>query len=116
MDELSELENAGWASLCDGTGADFYGSIMTDDGRMVLADGSVMSRDHVMASLGSSPTWASYSIEHPIMIPIGDDAAALVYTGTGKRDNQTFRGIMTSTYVRRGDGWKLALYQQTGTV
>ena len=47
MDELIELERAGWTSLCDGTGDDFYGRTMTSDGVMVPANGSVMTRDDV---------------------------------------------------------------------
>ena len=48
-------------------------------------------------------------------VPVGDDAAALVYVGTGHRDadNPPFVGVMTSVYVRRDGDWKLALYQQT---
>ena len=59
MDELLELEHAGWASLCNGTGAEFYGGLMTDDGVMVLADGTVMTRSDVVEALGKSPPWAN---------------------------------------------------------
>ena len=33
-DELLEIEREGWDSLCDGTGADFYGRVMTDEHRV----------------------------------------------------------------------------------
>ncbi len=39
IDELLTLERRGWDSLCDGTGGEFYGGPMTDDGVMVLAHG-----------------------------------------------------------------------------
>ena len=42
--ELLDLEHAGWRSLCDGTGDRFYGSLMTDDAVMVLANGMVLDR------------------------------------------------------------------------
>jgi hypothetical protein len=48
MDDLLELEHAGWASLCDGTGSEFYGDVLSESGIMVLADGSVMTRDDVV--------------------------------------------------------------------
>jgi hypothetical protein len=68
MDELLELERAGWSSLCDGT----------------------------------------------MVVPVDGDAKALVYAGTGNRDDgPPFVGVMTSVYVRRNGDWKLALYQQT---
>ena len=115
MDELIELEQAGWASLCDGTGDDFYGATMTEDGVMVLADGSVMSRTDVVAALGQAPPWASYEMDEIRVVPIGEDSAALVYVGTGHRDGDapSFVGVMTSVYVRRDGRWKLAIYQQT---
>ncbi|WP_393916544.1 hypothetical protein [Halostreptopolyspora alba] len=41
QEEPLELEHRGWRPLCDGTGADFYGSLMTEDGVMVLAHGAL---------------------------------------------------------------------------
>ncbi len=115
MDELIELEHAGWASLCNGTGDSFYGDLMTDDGLMVMANGAVMTRKEVVDALAESPPWASYEIDDVQIVPVGDDAAALVYVGTGHRDadDPPFVGVMTSVYVRRDGDWKLALYQQT---
>jgi hypothetical protein len=114
LTELLKLENAGWSALCEGTGSAFYGDIMTPDGVMVIADGSVMSRDEVVLALGSSPPWQSYEIDVPRLVAIGDDARALIYRGTGRRaDHPPFVAMMTSVYVRAGDAWKLALFQQT---
>jgi hypothetical protein len=111
---LLEIEHAGWQSLCNGTAAAFYGDVMTDDGVMVLANGQVMDRDQIVDALGSSPSWSSYEIAAPRTVVIGRDSRALVYTGTGHRQGaDDFVGIMTSVYVREGDTWKLALYQQT---
>lgn len=114
QDELLELERAGWESLCQSTGDEFYGNAMTDDALMVLANGMVMDRDMVVKSLADAPAWAGYEIEDPRLITVSDDAHALVYTGTGRRDGgDDFVGIMTSVYVRRGGVWRLAFYQQT---
>lgn len=114
---LLDLEHRGWDSLCDGTGSAFYGDLMTDDGLMVLADGSVMDRDAVVASLEHAPTWQSYDIDDPRVVDAGDGTAAVVYVGTGYRDGDqpAFVGVMSSVYVRRNGSWRLALYQQTPT-
>jgi hypothetical protein len=114
-EELLELEHAGWKSLCDGSGDAFYGGVMTDDAVMVLANGMVMDRDTVTSALGESPPWARYEIEDVRLIEISEDTAALVYTGTGWRDesDEPFVGAMSSVYHRTGNGWKLALYQQS---
>lgn len=114
LDELLALEHAGWRSLCDSTGGAFYGSTMTADGAMVLVDGSVLDRDAVAASLSEAPPWASYEIVEPRVLPLGDDAASLLYTGRASREQgEAFAARMASTYVRTADGWRLALYQQT---
>jgi hypothetical protein len=113
-DELLALERAGWESLCDGTGDEFYGNTMTDDALMVLANGMVMDRATVVESLADAPAWAGYEIGDPHLITVCDEAYALVYTGTGRRaGDDDFVGIMTSIYVRRDGAWKLAFYQQT---
>ena len=115
---LLDLERRGWDSLCDSTGAEFYGDLMTDDGLMVLANGSVMDRDAVVASLEHAPPWQSYDIDDVRARPTpAIDTAAIVYVGTGYRDGDqpAFVGIMSSVYVRQDGRWRLALYQQTPT-
>jgi hypothetical protein len=113
--ELLELERAGWASLCGRAGADFYGSIMTSDALMVLADGQVMTREDVVAALGSAPPWAAFDLRDPRVVQAGDGTAALVYVGSATREQggEPFVAAMSSVYVRAGDSWRLALYQQT---
>jgi len=114
MEELVDLERRGWDSLCEGRGADFYGEVMTTDGCMVLAGGTVLERDEVVDSLRGSPAWDGYDITDTRVRRVGEDAATLVYTGTGYRAGRAaFQGVMTSVYVRLAGTWRLALYQQT---
>ena len=113
--ELLRLEQAGWTSLRDGTGSDFFGAIMTPDAVMVLADGSVRDRAGVVAALRDSPAWAAFEIDDERVVPMGPDAAALVYTGRAFRaaGGPAFTATMTSVYVRVHGSWRLAVYQQT---
>ncbi|WP_340558859.1 nuclear transport factor 2 family protein [Streptomyces sp. GSL17-111] len=113
--ELLELEHRGWQSLCDSTGGDFYGRLMTEDGVMVLAHGHVLSRQDVVASLSDAPPWRTYEISGERLVPLSEDSAALVYRGRAYREGAepAFTALMSSVYVRRGTGWALALYQQT---
>ena len=115
--ELLDLEHRGWSSLCDGTGADFYGSVMTEDGVMVLANGAVLDRPTVVASLNDAPAWDTYGITDERLVRLGDDDAILVYTGRASRggDEPEFVALMSSVYTRRDGDWRLALYQQTPT-
>jgi hypothetical protein len=110
---LLEIEHRGWRSLCEGTGDEFFGATMTSDAHMVLADGSVMTRDDVVTSLRDSSAWDSYEIDDPLAVPIDDHAVLLIYTGTGHRSDMDFTGVMSSLYVRRNGSWALAHYQQT---
>ncbi|WP_336921021.1 nuclear transport factor 2 family protein [Aquipuribacter sp. SD81] len=112
-EELLGLERQGWDSLCRGTGDAFYGGLMTDDALMVLADGTVLDREAVVASLADAPPWDDYDIADVRTVRPTGDVATLVYTGTGRRGDTTFIAVMSSTYVRRDGRWRLALYQQT---
>lgn len=112
--ELESLERQGWDSLCDGTGHEFYGRTMTEDGVMVLANGMVMTREQVVAALRDAPTWAAYDLADVHIVQLGADAAALVYVGTAHRDDgSSITAAMTSSYVRTGEHWRLAVYTQT---
>jgi len=115
LQELLDLERAGWRSLCDSTGDRFYGELMTDDAVMVLANGAVMDRDAVAAALGQAPPWTSFDLSDPRVVTAGPDVAALVYIGTARRDDseEPFVGAMSSVYHRTADGWRLVLYQQS---
>ncbi|MCZ8380641.1 nuclear transport factor 2 family protein [Mycobacterium sp. CPCC 205372] len=115
LDLLLELERAGWDSLCNGTGSEFYAGVMLPDALMVLANGMVMDRDAVVAALSQSPPWRRYELGDVRLVRPADDTRILVYTATGYRDGDSppFVGAMSSVYTRTDAGWKLALYQQT---
>jgi hypothetical protein len=115
LDEVKALEDAGWRSLCSGTGGDFYGRVMTADGLMVLAHGQVLDRQAAVDSLNGAPPWRHYEIADERLIVLGEHQAALVYTGRAYREGPeaAFTALMSSTYVRREGAWRLALYQQT---
>jgi hypothetical protein len=77
LDALLELERAGWDSLCDASGSEFYGAVMLPGALMVLANGMVMDRDTVVSSLSESPPWRKYDIADVRLIDVDDDNAVL---------------------------------------
>ena len=114
LDRLMGLEHEGWDALCSGRGADFYGGLMTVDGLMVLANGLVLDRDQVVASLADAPAWDSYRISDPRLVDLGEGATALTYGAAAVREGQQpFVGVMTSIYRLLDEGPRLAFYQQT---
>lgn len=112
---LVQLEAQGWDSLCDGTGGQFYGELMTQDAVMVLANGMVMDRAAVIESLEHAPPWSGYEIGDERVIRTGPDSAILVYLGRASRDGDasSFVAIMSSAYRLQDGEWRLCLYQQT---
>lgn len=115
ISELIDIERQGWNSLCDSTGADFYGQLMTDDGVMVLANGAALDREQVIASLRDAPPWSRFELSEERVIAAGPESAVLHYLGRAFRqgDEDPFVARMSSLYVRRQGEWRLALYQQT---
>lgn len=115
-ESLLALEHEGWDALCEQRGGSFYGELMTDDGLMVLVNGYVLDRDAVVASLNDSPSWDSYEISEPRLVPLGEDAAVLVYRARAQRGSDApFEAIMSSIYRLVDGEARLALYQQTTT-
>ncbi|MGO1183746.1 MAG: nuclear transport factor 2 family protein [Micrococcaceae bacterium] len=114
LEHLTELEHRGWEALCASTGDAFYGSLMTDDSVMILVNGVVMDRKAVIASLGHAPAWDTFEIDDERLIPLGPEAAVLVYRAAAHRGQERpFEALMSSTYRRIDGTIRLAVYQQT---
>ena len=103
---LLELERAGWDSLCNQTGSEYYGELMLPNALMVLANGIAMDRDMVVSALSESPPWRTYDIGDVRLIEVDNGNAVLVYTGTAYReaDEPAFVGAMSSAYHRTDAG------------
>jgi hypothetical protein len=116
MEELLALEKQGWDALCNGTGSDFYGKLMTHDALMVMANGQVMTRQEVVEALRNAPPWEAFEFQDPRTVLVGSEGGAIVYRCTAHRPGAApFEGAMSSVYVRMQGEWRLALYQQTPT-
>lgn len=112
--ELEAVERAGWDALCTGDGARFDADLRTDDGVMVLAHGQAMGRAAVVESLPGGPAWDRYELTDLTVVPAGPDAATLVYRAAAHRTGAPpFTALMTSTYARLDDRWRLTVYTQT---
>lgn len=115
LTQLIALEHQGWDSLCRSVGGDFYGRLMTPEAVMILVNGMILDRGTISNTLNDSPPWTSYELAQEHLVPISDDAAALVYRASAARqaDEEPFVALMTSVY-RLVDGEpRLVLYQQT---
>ena len=73
----------------------------------------VMSNEDIAKS-AEKGRWKDISIEQKGLAPLSDTAAVITYECTAKRkDGQPYRALVSSGYVKRAGGWKLAFHQQT---
>lgn len=114
MDELLELETAGWQSLCESRGGSFYGPLMAEDGLFVLVNGAIMNRSEI-AGMDGLPGWDSFEITNCRLVSLGEEAAILTYRSSSTREDLPgpFEAIMSSVYRRVEGEIRLCLYQQT---
>ena len=116
VDELVDLEEQGWRALTTDPRAatEFYEGVLDDDVAMLLPGGLRMTdRAAIVASMGGAP-WASYRIEEPQVHALGEDVAVVTYGVVAQREGgPPYSALISSTYVHRAGGWRLALHQQT---
>lgn len=109
-DELIDIERRLWTE-----GVEAYQQHL-DDQCLVAFTGmaGVSSRDAVAASVKDGPRWKDLEIEVEGFLTPTPDVAILTYRASANRgEGEHYRALVSSGYVRRPDGWKLAFHQQT---
>ncbi|KAE8763675.1 nuclear transport factor 2 family protein [Georgenia thermotolerans] len=97
--------------LAHGDGAT-YRRILTEDA-LVVVPGMVLDVEACARAMDASPGWERVDFTDATLVPVGDGAAAVVYTFEGVRSGTTYRAVLASTYVLRDGVPRLALHQQT---
>jgi len=112
-DELIRVERRGWEALCSDEAPSYYQQHLTDDALMAFPFG-VMEREEALSAMAAAQPWSRFEIEHPRVVALGPDCGVVVYSVTAQREgNEPFSAIVSSTFVRHGDDWKLAFHQQS---
>lgn len=96
--------------------AAFYDATLTEDAVMVFpAPTGVLERAAVIESLGDADRWRSVAFSDERVVDVGDGVFQLVYRADAVRseDGAEYAALVTSVYVRRDDGWRLASHHQT---
>lgn len=113
-EELLELERDGWQAISEHRGAEFYSLRLAADALMVLPGDMVLDRQAALDSIDGPVTWDWFRIENDRIVSLGPDAVALSYRVTAQRPGDAaYLALITSTYVRQGGSWLMALHQQT---
>ena len=114
--ELADLEEQGWQALSStgATAAAFYQRVLDDTVIMLLPGGMLLyDRPTIIASMSARP-WSSYQLHDLRMLEPGPDTGIVAYEVTAEREGAPpYSALISSLYVRRAAGWKLAVHQQT---
>jgi hypothetical protein len=111
--ELTDLEHKGWQALSGDAGAEFYDAFLTDDAIMVVPVG-VMDRDACIAAFAAAAPWSRFELADMRVLPLGEEAATVVYRATAQREGHPeYTALMSTSYVRRDGEWLIAFHQQT---
>jgi hypothetical protein len=114
-DELTTLERQGWEALsADGEAARaFYDRVLDDQVRMLLPGGMVLDdRPGIVDSMSGRP-WSRHALEDMRVLQPTPDTGIVTYGVVAERDGQEYSALISTVYVRREQGWKLAFHQQT---
>ncbi|GAA3383779.1 nuclear transport factor 2 family protein [Cryptosporangium minutisporangium] len=115
-DEVTTLEEQGWRALASGPAAalEFYERVLDDAVLMLLPGGLALDdRDTILKSMSGQP-WASFELSDWRVVRPTPDTAVVAYRADAQRDGSApYSALISSVYVRRQDGWKLTVHQQT---
>jgi hypothetical protein len=105
----ADLERMFWVE-----GAAFYREWLAEECVMVFPGVGLMTRAQVIEGIDRSPRWAEVQFGDEHVIDVGPDSRILCYHATARRQGEPeYAALVSSVYVRRGDGWKLTFHQHT---
>jgi hypothetical protein len=109
-EDLLRLEYGFWQAAGHGG---FYREHFSDDGVCVFGFG-VLDKESTIAAIEQAEPWEEVELGDVRLIPLGADARALAYSARARRAaGDWYEARISSVYVRRPQGWVLALHQQT---
>jgi hypothetical protein len=108
--ELFELEKNFWTG-----DAQFYRQHLADDCMVVFAEMSgVKSKEEIASMIKEGQRWQKLDIKERGLVELADDVAILSYKASAMRANgEPFEALVSSAYVKKNGGWKMAFHQQT---
>lgn len=112
--EPARLEERGWEALSTpGAGAAFYREVLDGEVVMLLPGGLVLAdREAIIESMGGPP-WSAHRLEEIHEHRPTPDTALVTYGVVARRGDVEYSALVSSLYVRREQGWRMAFHQQT---
>jgi hypothetical protein len=110
----AQLEQRGWVALSTpGAGPQFYREVLDGEVVMLLPGGLVLDDRAAIIQSMSGPAWSSYRVEHLTERRPTADTALVTYAVVARRADTEYSALVSSLYVRREAGWRMAFHQQT---
>ena len=109
------LEKDRWHAMSSGgeVARAFHERVLDDRALMLLPEGAVLDDRDVIIEAVSQRPWTSYDLDEPVVVALTGNVAVISYGVTAHHKGiPTHSAQVSSTYVRRAAGWKLALLQE----
>jgi hypothetical protein len=113
-DELLEVERKMWTNEVD-----VYATTFLPDALLIFAETGKIDLPTALDALRNESKndrrWAEVSLDDARIISLGVDAAVLTYVATARWNYEEKPGkwLCSTVYLRRSEGWRIALHQQT---
>lgn len=109
-DELLALEKGFWTGS-----AEFYRDNLDDHCLTAFAEmAGVFDKDDIARTVGESQRWRDVDLAPKGLVEPAEDFVVLTYQASATRgDGQRYQALVSSGYVKRNGGWKMAFHQQT---
>jgi len=107
-EEVLKLERGFWEQ---GNDAEFYKANLTEDGLNVIEPMGFVDKASAVKMTAKAKPWKKVKMEDVHVQELTDDCMAVSYHGQGEQEGMDgpYRATVSSVYVRRDGGWKLAL-------
>lgn len=108
--ELLALERRFWTE-----GADFYRENLDEQCVVVFTDmAGLKTRDEIVSMIGAEPRYQDVTIDVKAAHRLDRSTAIFAYQANARMaDGTRRRALVSSLYVERVGGWKMAFHQQT---
>lgn len=108
--ELLALEKKFWTE-----GADFYRENLDEQCVVVFTEmAGLKTREEIVAMIGAQPRYAEVTIDLKAAHRLDRSTAIIAYQANARMaDGTRHRALVSSLYVERVGGWKMAFHQQT---
>ena len=110
---LIALEHEGWDALVSGEGGRYYREHLTDDALMAFPFG-VLTRKATIEAMEAAPARERFEIADPQVVALCDESGVVFYEVVAQRPGEEpYSAVVSTTFVRDGEVWKVAFHQQS---